>query len=422
MNSRFASGSLLGQGAIPLDIRHLIIEDADNPHPSAANGLHQVARNLILEQLRAGDAAQLFYVPADRNSEPPADVPLEVVPVTGRKLFGHPVGVDSGALQTMVRDASPSTIFHIHGFRRPLLIALTHELRRRHISYVITGHSRYAHIFDHEGHLRHAKTAAYVYVFERPVLQAACFVHLLTTYEVPSVRRLARGSNIEILPNGAFSSAREGVPAKTRVGGLSGKSPVFGFFGRLAIEHKGLDLLVEGFAHYRQAGGEGTLEIMGTGDEAQGELAARCDQLGIAEHTTLLGPRFGQEKIETLKGWDFFVMPSRFDRVPLAGLEAGLFGLPLILTAETGLDAEQSGGGITIQELSSAAVAAALSDTARLSSEQWSAMSESVYQMVLSVADWTAIAAKLRELYLQALVAVSEAPRQADARQPINVI
>ena len=383
-----------------LDIRHLIIEDAGCTHPSEANGVHQVARRLVMEQNRAGDYSRIFYVPAGNHNEPPANVPVEVIKPTGPTVRGRAFAVDLTDTSPLIMGCTPGTVFHIHGVRQPLLISLTHGLRKRRLPHVITCHSRYSHIFNRHGQIEYRKTAAYVHFLERPILEKARYVHALTPVEAEEVRRIAPKANIVTVPNGVFSSGLDGTPPEPALDPWGrGNFPVFGFFGRLAVEHKGLDLLVNGFAQYKHAGGPGTLQIMGTGDEARRQLAELCAAAGVSGDVTILDPKFGSAKNEVLKTWDFFVMPSRFDRMPLAALEAGLLGLPLIVSEESGIDAENYHAGLRIPNLTAEAVASSLAEAAKLTPEEWRSFSLGAYRMVLSSADWTGITARLRELY-----------------------
>ncbi len=383
-----------------LEIRHVIVEDASNIHPSEANGLHQVARNLVLEQNRAGDRARIFYVPAGAQNHPPADVPLEIVHPVGPSLRGRSFLVDQSETSPLFADISAQTVFHIHGVRQPLLVSLTRALRRRGAPYGLTGHSRYAHIFNAEDKGKYWKTAAYVRLLERAFLEKARFLHALTEIEAGELRQMAPRARIAVVPNGVFSSRLDGTPPKPRLRTRDDTYPVFGFFGRLEIAHKGLDLLVDGFARYKKAGGPGTLQIMGTGDDMRRDLVERCQASGVSSHIVILEPQFGKAKNEVLKSWDFFIMPSRFDRMPLSALEAALAGLPLIMTDSTGVDLHRHGAGIRIAQRTSEAVQHALERAATLTPQEWSYCSLSGYHMARSTADWTINAQALRELYL----------------------
>ncbi|KRE02080.1 hypothetical protein ASE63_06800 [Bosea sp. Root381] len=396
------SGGIAERGSPvrPLDIRHLIFDEADD-HPSAANGLHQVARQLALEQLHAGDHSRLVFLAAPgRDPEVPSGIPAQILPLRGRRILGRNIGLDQDVLDAVLADAGPSTVYHIHGVRQPLLLPIVRALRPRQIPYGITAHSRFAHIYSLDHKLERPKTAFYVRLVESFALKAARFVHALTPHEAEVVRRLVPGARVVLLPNAVYSSRLDGVPqAPTRLA-PSAEFPIFGFFGRLAIEHKGLDLLIEGFARYRHAGGKGRLALFGSGQSHQ-QLAEMCAAANVADVSSIEGPRFGQEKLRTASEWDFYVAPSRFDHMPLALMEAGLMGLPLILSEGTGLlhQVEAAGAGLAIADLNAESVAEAMHAAEKIGPAQWRMLSESAYRVALSIGDWTAIAASLRDLY-----------------------
>ncbi len=165
--------------------------------------------------------------------------------------------------------------------------------------------------------------------------------------------------------------------------------------------HKGLDLLVEGFAIYRRQGGGGRLVLIGTGP-ARDILAAMAATLGITDAIDIQGPCFGEEKHRKMSDWHFFVQPSRFDGVPIAALEAALAGLPLVVSQETGL-AEQvasANAGLVMRDLTADAVAEAFHKAALSSEEGWRSMMLEAHAMATEIGDWTPIVAELRKLYL----------------------
>jgi glycosyltransferase involved in cell wall biosynthesis len=383
-----------------LDIRHLVIDEGGE-HPSSANGLHHVARSLALEQWHAGDRPRIVVLTeAGGGVDVPPGIRSDVITLTGRKVLGRRIDLGQGVLARILEGVDASTIFHIHGARQPLLIPLTRALRKRGIPYVITLHSRFSHIYDRSGRVLKRSTALYVSLLEGPALNGARFIHTLTQQEVEELRRLAPRARSRLVPTGAYSSTLDGAPPTPARLRPSADFPVFGFCGRLAIHHKGLDLLVQGFAAYKRDGGPGKLVIVGTGSGREA-LADMCRTAGIADSASVEGPRFGAARNELVRQWDFFTIPSRLDHMPLAALEAALLGVPLMLTAETGLhqDMERYGAGLLIESLTPQGVAEAMRKAARLEAHRWISMSRGAHRMACSTADWTATADQLRLLY-----------------------
>lgn len=386
-------------GGSPLSVRHVIIENKEG-YPSFANGIHQNTRSLVTEQTLSGEASRILFLSRDPyGMTVPAGIRLDHIPLDGRRILGRTVSLSRRSREAFLDGADTRTIFHFHGARQPLLVLLTRMLRRRGIPYVISLHACFSHFYDRAGRLVKPSTALYVRLLERSVLEGARFVHVITALEQAELRRLAPKARSVLVPHGVYSSALGGRPGFVDRLGPIGGSPVFGFCGRLATFHKGLDLLIEGFALYRRQGGAGRLVVMGPGDERE-ELAAMAGRLGIDSAVTFEGPRYGADRDEVVRAWDFFAFPSRLDRWPTAALEAQILGVPLLITAEAGMSEAMArhGAGLLIEDLTAEAVARSFAQAAALDSGQWQAMSRGAHRMGCS-ADWTVVAARLQALY-----------------------
>lgn len=386
-----------------LDIRHVVIDDL-GPHPSAANGIHHVARRLAREQIAAGDDARIIFLRQRRMAGGEAeafDLPTLILPLDGPRIMGHLVGVVPQVAAALTAGAGPDTIFHIHTARQPLLLSLVRELDRRGLGFGVTVHGRYSDIFDGEGVVANWKSALYLRLVERRAIERARFVQAVSVAEAQVIRRIAPRARICVIPNAAFSSALDGTPPQPRRTASFAGFPTFGFCGRYEIVHKGLDLLIEGFALYRREGGPGRLVLIGTGP-ARDVIAAMVNTSGIADAVEIHGPCFGAEKQRRMQGWDFFVQPSRFDGVPIAALQAALSGLPLIVSTGTGLaqHVDEARSGIVIRSLTPRSVATAFAEAGMISPDVWGAMAAGAHSMAVAIGDWTPIAASLRKLYL----------------------
>jgi glycosyltransferase involved in cell wall biosynthesis len=385
-----------------LDIRHVIIDDV-SPHPSAANGIHRVAFNLAREQIAVGDAARIIFLRrAEMVGEVEAvELPTLILPLHGRKIMGHVISVAPRIIEAMTAGAGPGTIIHIHTARQTCLLSLARELSRRGLAFCITVHGRYSHVIDGNGRIANWKSALYLRLVERHAIEKARFVQAVSSAEADVIRRLAPRGNICVVPNAAYSSALGGIQqAPAHRTASFDQFPTFGYCGRYEIIHKGLDLLVEGFAIYRRNGGLGKLVFIGTGP-ARDVIATMAKTFGISDSVEVNGPCFGDDKQRKMRAWDFFVQPSRYDGVPLAALEAALAGLPLIVSTETGLAGHLTAAhaGIVFENLTPAMIASGLAKASNLSCDAWTDMAARARTLAIEIGDWTPIAAKLRALY-----------------------
>jgi glycosyltransferase involved in cell wall biosynthesis len=397
------AGTVAGRedgAAASLDIRHLIVQPPVS-HPSQANGLHNVVRRLVLEQLEAGDRACLYLLSSAVApvGGVPDNTPCLHLPPGGLSLAGRPLSLGR-AVERLLQGAGPRTVVHLHGAVKPVFALLSHHLRRAGIAYGVTLHGQYSHIFDIEGRPRRRLAAAYLRLIDRAALSQARFVQAITREEAAIVHSVAPAAQIRLLPNAAYSAREEGMPQPVERLAPDQAPLTFGFCARYEIEHKGVDLLIDGFAAYRRAGGRGMLELIGTGP-ARGAIAARIAAAGMEPLIRLHGAKFRAEKAAIMASWHYCVLPSRFDVMPTGCLEAALSGLPLIITRETGLAslAEQHGAGLTIPSLSPEAVAAALARAERRTAQEWRGMAAGAHGMARAIGDWGEIAARLRSFY-----------------------
>ncbi len=102
---------------------------------------------------------------------------------------------------------------------------------------------------------------------------------------------------------------------------------VVGYIGQL-IARKGLDILLRAFAALRDQEGRPTrLVIVGDGDQRV-NLENLSHSLGISESVSFLGYRI--DRLEILKGFDVFALPSRLEGVPRCLMEAMAARVPVI--------------------------------------------------------------------------------------------
>ena len=220
-------------------------------------------------------------------------------------------------------------IFHFHGFAWHFL-RLARELVNAGIPYVVTSH----------GQLHYRKTVhwakKFVYInFATRFFRDAGGLHFLTRreedrfrYLMPARKKpaLVQANVVEVPDPGTVR------PASRESYRIPPGALVFAYLGRLAIEHKGLDVLVKGLARVQSdhnlfllligpdwAGGRQRLQHLGR--------RLRCDG-----QMRFLGPHFGDSKWQLLKMADAFISPSRWDAFPIAVAEAMGFGLPTIVS------------------------------------------------------------------------------------------
>ncbi len=128
---------------------------------------------------------------------------------------------------------------------------------------------------------------------------------------------------VEVIPNGVDQALINQPVEKSEESIL--------FLGRLDVEQKGLDMLVDA---YRQVAAElaPPLVIAGSGIARDEDLLQRrIQEWGLAARVLLVGRVQDRQKAETFRRAMFLVMPSRFEGFPLTLLEAACYGVPIVL-------------------------------------------------------------------------------------------
>ncbi len=124
------------------------------------------------------------------------------------------------------------------------------------------------------------------------------------------------------------------------------------FLGRLDIQQKGLDLLLPAFAHAVSKDHSLHLVLAGPDeDNAILNLRKMIEELGILQNVTFTGLISGVLKKAALQDSDVFVLPSRFEGLSIALLEALYVGLPVLVTDRVGLHQtiSQLNAGIVVE-------------------------------------------------------------------------
>lgn len=101
------------------------------------------------------------------------------------------------------------------------------------------------------------------------------------------------------------------------------------FLGRLDIQQKGLDILLDVWEGLAKEGFRLPLRIAGAGPD-EGVLARRIQSSGLSDCVELLGRVEGSAKQALLRACRFLVMPSRVETFGLTALEAMAVSKPVV--------------------------------------------------------------------------------------------
>lgn len=134
---------------------------------------------------------------------------------------------------------------------------------------------------------------------------------------------------IDLRPYREHSSRAEATAALRRELGLPEGAPVLVHAGRFS-EQKNHPFLLEVLAALATTTPEAHLLLLGDGPD-RGEILARAERLGVRARLVLAGVRPDVPEI-LMELADAFVMPSRWEGLPLACMEAQAAGVPTFLS------------------------------------------------------------------------------------------
>lgn len=177
------------------------------------------------------------------------------------------------------------------------------------------------------------------------------------------------------------------------------------FIGRLSIYHKGLDLLLSGFALYLKSNTKLNWSLSLYGPSELGsinKLAKQINSLGLQGSVSLCDPVYDQEKSKVLREADLYCQTSRFEGHPMGVLEALSHELPCLLTSGTNFadEVKNAGAGFSVDQTIEGIARGFSLFSDRI--EEWERMSRSAYDLA-SEYSWDKSARNTLDAYDQYL-------------------
>jgi glycosyltransferase involved in cell wall biosynthesis len=216
----------------------------------------------------------------------------------------------------------------------PILSGIARLARQQAIPYVVCPHSPYHPELLQKNRLR---KRLYSEFFERPLLNAARAVYLLSSSDEPYLRSFGVHAPVIVLPKGFDPHV---APAPVPAGVRTENDIRLLFLGRLDAHTKGLDLLITGLAQALRAAKlpqTTRLRLAGPDWGSRAALEKMATRLGIRDHLEFAGPVSRIEKWEHLAWADLVVLTSRFEGFPMVIVEAMAASRPVLLSAEAGI-------------------------------------------------------------------------------------
>jgi glycosyltransferase involved in cell wall biosynthesis len=204
-----------------------------------------------------------------------------------------------------------------------------------------------------------------------------------------------------VLPNGIAPSDFTILPPR---GAFRSRNPewagrtVFLFLGRIDIRQKAVDVIIQAFARLASGSSNALLVLAGPSEGGDADIVrAMVAERGLQSRVVFLGLVSGKAKIELLRDADVFLMPSRYEGLSIALLEAMASELPVILSDCAGLHRQvvRHGCGIVVRPETESTAGAM---NKMLDPQFRASCGAAGRKLVLNEHTWPVIAAKLESV------------------------
>jgi len=254
---------------------------------------------------------------------------LVVVPCVSKRFHIPLIGLRR--LRELVLRAD---VVHLMGYWSPLGVLTSLMARHLGIPYVICP----AGALSLFGRSRSIKRAFNYLIGRRQVSLATGWIAVtageLTDFMAYGVDPKA----VAIIPNGVEESEFTSQLRSNVTDDTTTPPPKFLLFmGRLNLI-KGPDLLLEAFGNVAREFPDVDLVFAGPDEGMRVMLVRRAAELGIDSRVHFIGFVTGGQKVELYRSAMMLVVPSRLEAMSIVAVEAGICGLPVLMTDQCGLN------------------------------------------------------------------------------------
>lgn len=225
------------------------------------------------------------------------------------------------------------TVFNFHSVHHRLTPFLK-DLRRVGVPYVLTSHGQ----LGVQTFARWLKKFVYLSFVDHGPRQAAG-LHVLTSVVANQLKFVLPGYRGKVLIQGNLITLPDSTslsPGNRSEFGIPPEPCVLLYLGRMDVDIKGLDLIVEAMSFLPP--GRFCLILAGPDwQNGKARLENLANQLGCRDQIKFIGPVYGAKKWELLQLADIFISPSRREAFSVALAEAMACGLPVVTSTEVNL-------------------------------------------------------------------------------------
>jgi glycosyltransferase involved in cell wall biosynthesis len=295
-----------------------------------------------------------------------------------------------------VPDLRTYDIVHIHGVFNLDHIFIARLLFKMKIPYIVSMHGNLM-----EQALQHSKLKKKVALelFIKNMLNKASTLHALAKEEQIDIEKLVHNNNFKIIHNGVeiFNNSKTIKKFSDNILKLL-------FIGRIDINHKGLDTLLDAVEKQKEIWRDKVrLYLVGPFNTKSDEEFVRNrleDNIWLKEIVKIEGPKYGDEKNNYYDNCDLFIHTSRYEGMPMAVLEAMQVGMPCLVTPGTNMAniMKESAGGVVVND-DVDSIIEGIESIKNLSKEEFLKIGENARRWCAEYLNWDSIATQYEEMY-----------------------
>ena len=215
-------------------------------------------------------------------------------------------------------------ILHGHGIWQMPVHHMAKFSRKNHIPYIITPRGM---LEPWSLNAKKWKKRVGMLLYQRKDLEFAECLHATAQKEAENFRSLGFKNPIAVIPNGIDLNdfpISEGKNKETKT---------ILFLSRIH-KKKGIEMLIEAWSRLQNSIKSGwKIEIAGNGEPKYiNRLQNLITKHGLNKEIEIIGPQFGEKKIEAYQRADLFVLPTYSENFGIVIAEALACGIPVITT------------------------------------------------------------------------------------------
>ena len=276
----------------------------------------------ITHELGGVNIAVPQMIKSQQNS---ADVCL--LNINNLKIDGVKNQISMVEFENMLSSEYRPDIVVFHEVYRIGFIPICIRLVKKNIPYIIVPHGCLTK--QAQSKKRMKKIAGNLLIFNNFVKNASSIHYLSVREQKKSVFR----KDCFVIGNGVKT------PARSKRDFNTDRTKIV-YIGRLEVEIKGLDILMEAVHNCKKELEESNSSITIYGpdyDTSHAKITNLIKKYNLSSLVTVENRVVGDEKEEILLGADYFIQSSRSEGMPMGLLEALSYGLPCIVTEGTGM-------------------------------------------------------------------------------------